>query len=160
MFDIVHTTTCDSRAQWLACRTEQEKIKWKRGCRCLCWRNMRLGGSSQYMLVAVPLAVGMLGWMRQTQWPLLCVEGGCSLWLCSRLPAQSPSPINSFMCFPKKQTSICAAYRKWWPRLICVCTLSQSHWKWAAVLDKHSNLFFSLSEMVLSVKRKAGHFCS
>lgn len=96
-------TKCETTAQWLACSIEREKMNWKRGCRCLCWRNMGFGGSSQYMLVAVPLAVRKRSWMWQTQWPRLCAEGGCSRWLRSRLPAQSPSPINSFMCFPQNK---------------------------------------------------------
>lgn len=81
----------------------------RRGCRCLWWKSMQFGGSSQYMLAAVLLAVRMLSWMWWTQWPILCIEGGCSLWLGSRLPAQSPSPINSFMHFPQKKK------KKVWP---------------------------------------------
>lgn len=52
--------TCESKAQWMVCSTEKEKKNESRGCRCLLKKNMGFGGSSQYMLAAVPLAVRML----------------------------------------------------------------------------------------------------
>lgn len=98
----------------------------KRGCRCLCWRNMGFGDRSQYMLVAVPLAVRMLSWMWQTQWPFfVCWRRMQSLaWL--QTSCSESQPNQFFYVLPSKQTSICVAYRKYWPQLICVCILHKA----------------------------------
>ena len=110
-------------------------------CRCLCWGNMWCGDRSQYMLVVVPLAVKMLSWMWQTQWPLLCVEGGCCLWLGSRLPAQSPSPINSFMHSLKTSLYLCGLQERVTAAKLCVHP-SQSNRKQTEFWYKEVVFFF------------------
>lgn len=121
-----YTTMCESMTQWLDCSAEKWKINSKRGCRCLCWRNMGFGDRSQYMLVAVPLAVRMLSWMWQTQWPFfVCWRRMQSLaWL--QTSCSESQPNQFFYVLPSKQTSICVAYRKYWPQLICVCILHKA----------------------------------
>lgn len=87
---------------------------------------MGFGDRSQYMLVAVPLAVRMLSWMWQTQWPFfVCWRRMQSLaWL--QTSCSESQPNQFFYVLPSKQTSICVAYRKYWPQLICVCILHKA----------------------------------
>lgn len=87
---------------------------------------MGFGDRSQYMLVAVPLAVRMLSWMWQTQWPFfVCWRRMQSLaWL--QTSCSESQPNQFFYVLLSKQTSICVAYRKYWPQLICACILHKA----------------------------------
>lgn len=137
-----YTTMCESMTQWLDCSAEKWKINSKRGCRCLCWRNMGFGDRSQYMLVAVPLAVRMLSWMWQTQWPFFCVlkadaVSGLAPDFLLRVPAQSILLCASL----KTNLYLCGLQEILTAANLCVHP-SQSHWKWAASQDKHSDGIF------------------
>lgn len=118
-------TTCESTTQWLACSIEKVRINQKQGCRCLCWRSVGSGGSSQYMLAAVPLAVKMLSWMWQTVASSVCWRRMQHLARLQTSCSES-QPNQFFYVLASKQTSVCVAYRQQWPRLICVCTLHKA----------------------------------
>lgn len=123
IYNIAHMKTCESAAQWLACSIEEEGLQVSKS-----------GGSSQCMLVDVPLAVRTRSWMRQTQRPLLWTEGG---WASGSAP-----------CFrlrvPAQSTLLCASlktnlYLCGLPEIVTAANLcvhfSQHRWKPAAVSE-------------------------
>lgn len=76
---------------------------------------------SQYMLVAAPLAVRMLSWMWQTQWPFSVCWRRMQPLARLQTSCSESQPNQFFYVLPSKQTSICVAYRKHWPQLLGVC---------------------------------------